>query len=74
MALSKELGLDSTLGARTNALLAGQRNSREQQERTQQVLWERSLNRPDYVDLMCALFQPPRSAVAPDAETREVAS
>jgi len=35
--------------------------TREQQERTQQVVWEHATGRPDYVDLMCALFAPPRS-------------
>ena len=60
MALSKEIGLDSTLGARKNALIAPIPNTREQQERTQQVVWEHAVSRPDYVDLMCVLFQPPR--------------
>lgn len=60
MALSKEVGLDSTLGARKNALIAPVPNTREQQERTQQVVWEHATSRPDYVDLMCTLFAPPR--------------
>ena len=67
MALSKENGLDSTLGARKNALIAPIPNTREQQERTQQVVWEHAVSRPDYVDLMCVLFQPPRPDHRADA-------
>lgn len=61
-ALSAPLGLDSTLGARKDALVASIPNSREQQLRTQQVVWEHATSRPDYVDLMCALFAPGRPA------------
>lgn len=60
MPLSKEVGLDSTLGARKDALTAPVPNTRAQQERTQQVVWEHAVSRPDYVDLMCLLFAPPR--------------
>lgn len=51
--------LDPSLGERKNALLAPIPNTRAQQERTQQVVWEHATSRPDYVDLMCLLFQPP---------------
>lgn len=71
MALRKEVGLDTTLGARKDALLADTPNTRKQQEITQQVVWEHAAGRPDYVDLMCAIFAPLRPIVPLGASNGE---